>query len=214
VDIEELVARTAVAGLYLVQSFYEREGSRDWNVDLGTGQLSFTGGGTYAVELLGTTADADQTFQWAWANPSAAPGRFGLADAVRDFGVQHAVHPLDQDRFTAPAPLPLALTCVGLALSGANAGFTPKTDSGNACFLVRLPEPLAPPDLVQLATLISGVVAAFAVPHRLVVLGAGEAWEWPVEPQGDVLVLRHPEGDLRATFDPSGRLEEMSTTLG
>ncbi len=210
-DIEQLVARTAVAGMYHVQSFFELEGTRAWNVDLETGQLTFTGGGTYGVELLGTAADDDQSFRWAWANPSVAPGRFGLAAAVREFGAEHEVHPLDLDQFVAPAPLPLALLCVGLALSGAGAGFTPKTDRGNACFLVLLPEPFPPPDLAQLTTSISAVIATFAVPHRLVVEGAGEAWEWAVEPGPDALVLLHPEGPLLIMFDDAGRIAEMSS---
>jgi hypothetical protein len=214
VDIEQLVARTAVAGMYHMERFYELEGARDWNVDMTAGQLTFAGGGTYDTELLGTTSDADDSFVWAWANPSAAPGHFGLASAVRAFGAEHAVHPLDLDRFIAPAPLPFALTCVGLALSGASAGFTPKTDGGNACFLVVMPAPFAPPDAIALTTTISAVIAAFAVPHRLVVEGAGEAWEWPVEGTEERLVLHHPEGPLHVTFDSSGRIQEMSSSSG
>jgi len=52
-------------------------GEHHWQVDMDAGTVDFGAGRTYAIQLLGTESQGDDTWLWAWANEES-----GLPDRV------------------------------------------------------------------------------------------------------------------------------------
>ncbi|WP_022929910.1 DUF6882 domain-containing protein [Patulibacter americanus] len=67
-----------------VLSHPAREGSERWGFDVERCALDLGSGGEFYAGILGTMAEADGSWLWAWANPSLSGDVVELATAVRD----------------------------------------------------------------------------------------------------------------------------------
>jgi hypothetical protein len=68
-----------------------------WEVDLGVDHFVWRGekGDVVSpVQVLGTLNPEDNSWLWAWANPSLPLGRCAAAQKVREFGEERRVRPL------------------------------------------------------------------------------------------------------------------------
>ena len=63
-------------------------GDRDWQFDQDTGVLSFDDSLRFPAQCLGSEADREKTWLWAWANPSIEEPLTDLARRARDVGQQ------------------------------------------------------------------------------------------------------------------------------
>jgi hypothetical protein len=87
VDIRELIDDHVLVCVDRQLAFSDLIGSPAYSVDLETGTVTFEGGPTLPVGLIGSAAPGPGTWLWAWANPMAYPEPvLRVAESVRAFG--------------------------------------------------------------------------------------------------------------------------------
>lgn len=193
-------------------------GELDWHVDLGSGCLSFGDRYRWQTQVLGTASEINNSWLWAWANPSGiAPELLQAALALRDFGEQHGITELVE------AQLPLAeidghfLALLASGLLDAGAYYRAPYEGGAAFLLItdeRFPRCSEPP-LGRIASVFPQALAALDIPnHKIALAGYLESCGLAFESEpARIVVKEKDEPVLMATFDEQERLTHLEVTL-
>jgi hypothetical protein len=105
VDIRELLDDHVLACVDRQLAFTDFVGTAAYAVDLQQGTVTFTGGPTLRVGLLGSAAPGPRSWLWGWANPGGYPAPvLEAVESVRTFGEARGIRelvvpevPLDDD---------------------------------------------------------------------------------------------------------------------
>lgn len=77
-------------------------GSGRWEIDASKGIITFQHDEKKAVatiQVIGTRNPVDQTWLWAWNNPSVPDHLLVHAQVIREYGAQHKLHTLTMPMF-------------------------------------------------------------------------------------------------------------------
>ena len=88
-------------------AFADFLGDHDWHVDIPAGTVEFGEDRVYPIQLLGTEADGDNTWLWAWANEESNLPDEILHDcrAIRAAGEDKQLEELTLPSFPSDAQL-------------------------------------------------------------------------------------------------------------
>ncbi|WP_210491434.1 DUF6882 domain-containing protein [Patulibacter sp. SYSU D01012] len=209
-----------------------RDPSRRWECDVERGELEFDGVGVLQAQILGTLADADESWLWAWANPSLPEDVTYAARALRDEVAQFPEPtPLGDDLTTAVGPLDAAV--FGAWNADADAFYIgPNGNGGTVVMLVRHPELAAARiPYERLPLILTSLISDLDVDHAMLLEGwmaagpTGIAFEEPSA--SDRALVARAEGlpaaedgtpdpaegtSWRFAFDEQGRIAEVRAT--
>lgn len=193
-------------------------GEHHWHVDIDAGTVDFGARRTYGIQLLGTEAEEDDTWLWAWANEeSGLPDRLlGAVQKVRGFGSQHGIRELTD----ASSPLDVAgghvLSMLSVGLVGNCCYYRGPYEGGALFFLVMgLPKAVLDPVRPERAiTTISEVICQFEVDHRLMVRSFFEQQRFALQASDETIAGKSDDGTvITVRFDSAGRIGKIESTL-
>jgi hypothetical protein len=111
---------------FLADTFGLGQGG-SWSADLNEGTITISTGTGYVltapVQVIGTFDTDDQTWMWAWDNPSLPEAMTRDAIKVREFGRTHGVDQLTTPVFVADEDDALDFTGLAIHLAGAQGGY-------------------------------------------------------------------------------------------
>ncbi|MFV2116488.1 DUF6882 domain-containing protein [Micromonospora sp. LOL_025] len=214
---DRLFAEHVATGLARQMALADLIGERDWQLDLGSGTVTFGDDLRYQIQLLGTESHRDGSWLWAWANEASGlpPALLQLCGWLREYGHHHGIA-----EFTEPTfPLQradghrLALLASGLTGRCYYRGPYP----GGAAFLHlddAPPQITAPIRPERTVTVLGQVIQGFPVDHRIAVESFLRQQSWHLSPAPTSLTAHRSDGStLRVDFDSLGRVSNMSTTV-
>jgi hypothetical protein len=233
-----LVSGAALQAM-LVQARFEdavlghpsRDGSQAWAYDVERCALDLGGEELYAG-ILGTMAEADGTWLWAWANPSLPDDVTALATTVRDqVAAWDQPTPLDDDMTDEVGVLDAAV--VGAWHSNSEGYYIAPTGQGGTAVLLIQDEDLAKQRIPyeRLPMVVMRIISELPVEHRMLI----EEWRdsepagarFADEADGAVVVAfaglpPGPDGRpdpaegarFRIEFDVQGRIAGINGTVG
>ena len=191
---------------------------RSWAVDIDTGLATFGGDLTFPIQLLGSEADEENTWLWAWANvDSELPGQLlQLVTWVREYGREHEISELIVDSLSLAKIQghDLAMVCGGLA--GGLPYYRGSYAGGALFFAVERPpsEVVAPLPPERIPTVLSEVLARFELDHRIAVENFLSQQGYQVVDHGSQLTGTRPDGSsCHMEFDDVGRLSRIDLKL-
>jgi hypothetical protein len=188
-----------------VLSHPSRDGSEAWAYDVERCALDLGGEEELYAGILGTMAEADGTWLWAWANPSLPEDAAALATTVRDHvATWGQATPLDDDVTGEVGVLEAAL--VGAWHSNSEGYYIAPTGQGGTVVLLVQDEDLAKQRIPyeRLPMVVMRIISELPVEHRMLI----EAWR-ESEPVG-VRFADEPDGAVAVAFaglppGPEGR---------
>jgi hypothetical protein len=182
-----------------------RGDSQAWSYDVERCALDLGGEEELYAGILGTMAEADGTWLWAWANPSLPGGVTALATAVRDHvAAWGQPTPLDDDVTHDVGVLDAAV--VGAWHSNSEGYYIAPTGQGGTAVLLIQDEELARQRIPyeRLPAVVMRIISALPVEHRTLI----EEWR-ACEPAG-VRFADEADGAIAVAFaglpaGPDGR---------
>jgi hypothetical protein len=206
----------------------ERGIDPSWNYTVSTAELTLGGRAVYVAPLLGSHAEAENTWLWAWGNAHLNLPTVGreLAGSVRALATAtgcaafaqsdavdcEAAFGDEQSEYTAHA-----MGAILSGLLGYDAYYTIPYTGGRAAALFRAPDlfGFGPPPLLALTSRFTQLVSAMPVPdHRAAFSGYAADLGVTLSSAGSVVTGNLAgEGSVTAEFDHLNRLSEMKSTL-
>jgi len=191
-------------------------GQHSWGVDITAGTVTFSPGGTYPLQILGTEAAGDGTWLWAWANEAShLPAHLLQASRqLQQLGHEQAIPELCDRSF----PLTVA---DGATLAAVAAGPNPNCcyyrgtyDGGVLYFLVSgLPESVfVPATLPRILTALTQTLSQYEVDHREMARSFLTAQGFTLHQQGAQLTAQRAQDELCLVFAQQ-RIHTINSTL-
>jgi len=183
-----------------------------WSLDLRRGVLEIAPGWRFGVDVLGTESRNDDTFVWAWDNPSFRRDQTRSARALREVGAQRSIPELVQHGALPLDRMEASLACLlGVGVTDADAYFVGERDEGDMGFLLhggRLRD--APFDRTDLPFALTRV-AAMPVSHRNAIeaFARSPSGGYEVELERWSIAFRRDDDRIEVEFDDYGRLADM-----
>ena len=194
-------------------------GDRSWGLDAHEGILRFGDDLRFPVQLLGTRADHDDSWMWAWANVESGlpPAVTAVASALRQFGEEHGIEELTEPVFVLGEGLTghmLAMACSGLA--GGKCYYRGPYEGGALFMLLdEVPAHVTAPVSAQRAVFVlNDLISQFAVDHRMLAINFLRQQAFAVGENPGVVTATRPDGSaLQIHFGSLGRIERAEATL-
>lgn len=126
---EYLKAQQDILGDQYALGGYER-----WDYDQGTGQFIFSDKGVPKLiadfQVVGTLSTVTNTWLWSWANPSILESVKTDIHVVKQFGEEHDLEELTQEKWDAKELDGWAMTNVSARLLNAKGAYRCPDDNG------------------------------------------------------------------------------------
>jgi hypothetical protein len=209
--------------------FLEKEaGGQRWNYTISTATLEFGDKVRFEAFDIGTHADPDNSWLWAWCNPhlKLTEANHALGEAVRQLGQDVGVAAFAADRqlscgdLLGPDVSPAAAHAFAAIVVGElqfDAYYTIPFTHGRATAVIRdkrlqshVPNPVA-----RIVTVFPQALAAFPIPdHEAAFVAYAKWYDLTIEKTPGIMhVLSHGKRALKATFDNRKRLTELEGTV-
>lgn len=194
-------------------------GEHNWWLDLTAGTLSFGERLICPVQVLGSEAENDQTWLWAWANSMSnipAP-LLRAAEHLRALGEQEGISELSDRLVSLDRANGHMLATVAAGVCNADAYYRCPYEGGAAFVLLEVPELRGSLDgsPQHLINVFVQVASTFAINHQRTFMLYFEHRGYTLEASATLVEAHSPNGDLiRASFDPAGRLTEITAQIG
>lgn len=209
--------------------FLDRNASgQGWNYTISTATLEL-GAIRFEAFYLGSHADPDNSWLWAWCNPhlNLTPDNRELGDAIRKLGRDANIPAIAAEGqvscadLLGPAVSPHTAHVIAAVVAGElgfDAYYTIPFEHGRAAAVIRddrlradVPNPVA-----RIVTVFPQAISALPVPNHRVAFVAYARWYGLAvkeAPQG-VSVLNKGKEVVKAEFDHLQRLTELTGTVG
>ena len=195
------------------------DGAGAWDLNLQNGTLSFAGGPTFQVGLLGSYGAQAGSWLWAWANTSTElpPEVLAAAERMRDIGQGREIPELLEAETPAAEPFCHQLAMVAVGETGAGCYYRAPYDGGAAYLVIRDGLQRTPEHhlLGRVQRVVAESISTFEIPaQRAAIEAYFKAEGFPVEETEEGEITASVEdGDLRVRFGPEGRITEMKSLL-
>jgi hypothetical protein len=212
----QLFATVAGSAMARQMAFADFLGDRNWSVTLDEGQVHFGDDLVYPLQLIGTEAQHNDTWLWAWANPSAIPlPLLEAAEQLRQYGEQHHLPELTERSCGLDVADGHRLSMVASGLVRKTCYYRGPYEGGSLFFLVLgLPiELFARVTAERACTVISQLIETFEVDHRLLAESFLQDQGFALSAVGDGLHAVRDDGSaLDLAFDAAQRITEIEAT--
>jgi hypothetical protein len=209
-DFDDIFVRCAASATARQLGLDDLLGERSWAVDIGAGTATFDEL-TYSIQLLGTEAERDHSWLWAWANEAS-----GLPDLVlkgsrrlRAFGAEGGIGMFTTRTFSLGKLTGHQIAMVCSALLGDVPYYRGPYDGGALYFTlegVHLP----PINGARIGTVLSQVITTFELDHRVATQSFLSDLGYSVTASPTRLEASGPSGTaIRVDFDGLGRLTNL-----
>lgn len=189
-------------------------GDKDWNVDMGKGEISFGADLVFPIQVLGTFSHSSQTWLWAWANTSSGLPENILKQAkqLKKYGVENDIDLLSINRFDATNA---DLHLIGSVASGMfNTSGYYIADYGEGAMLVTLQiEQIAnipKDDHHRILKVFPQLISQFEMNHNLGLTNYLTAKGYHISENGAKLVASKNGQTITAEFDELSRLTKLN----
>lgn len=213
----ELLSEHVGASFARQRAFADFLGDRNWGVDIQQGTCQFGNDLTYPIQLLGTQAEADSTWLWAWANESSnlPPSLLTACTALRGLGEQEKIAEFCQRSFSIDVADGHSIALIASGLDGKSCYYRGPYDGGALFFLVNgVPDQILQPAATErVLTIIPQITSQFIVPHRPMVASFLASQGFIVESTiYEVSGVRSAD-KITLALDAQGRISHMDGTL-
>lgn len=209
----QLFATVAGSAMARQLQFADYLGERRWSVNLNEGQVRFGDDLAFPMQLIGTESQHDDTWLWAWANPSAIPiPLIEAAEQLRQYGEQHHLPELAERSCSLSVADGHRLSMVASGLVRKTCYYRGPYEGGALFFLVLgLPVELFARVAVERAcTVLGQLISEFEVDHRLLAESFLQDQGFALSAVGHTLhAVRDDGSKLDLTFDELSRITEI-----
>lgn len=198
-------------------AFADFLGDRNWGVQISAGVATFGDDLTFPIQLLGTEADGDSSWLWAWANEqSNLPEHLlTVCHELKQLGIDNQIPELAEPNFPLENADGHTLALIASGRKPDCCYYRGPYDGGALFFLVED----IPADIVanvtpeRALTTIGQCLSQFDLNHHLMVTSFLNQQGFAIEEQPGTLTGSREGSQLEISFDDKRRVSKMNGSL-
>lgn len=198
-------------------AFADMLGDRGWGVDITSATATFGDDLKFPIQLVGSEADGNASWLWAWANSgSNFPNTILKAcHAIRDYGEKHNIEELTARGFPLDVANGHMLSMVASGMIKKCCYYRGPYDGGAVFFLVMNPpeQVLAPVDSPRAITVITETLSQFDVDHRVMAQSFLKYQGFATTLKADALQASRDGDTLTLELDEQHRITNITGNL-
>ncbi|WP_182871493.1 DUF6882 domain-containing protein [Rhodopirellula sp. JC639] len=198
-------------------AFADLIGERNWGVSMSEGVATFGTDLSFPIQLLGTEADGDASWLWAWANEQSnlPPNLLKACNECYDLGSTQQVPEFTDRSFSQNIADGHMIALVASGLHPNCCYYRGPYDGGALFFLVcDVPRDVVGPVAPERAvTVMTEVISQFEINHRDMADSFLRSQGFTLQPAGNRLDARRDKDSLTVTFDSMQRINKIDCTL-
>ena len=192
-------------------------GDRNFNVNIEQGIVTFGSDLQYPIQLLGTEAEEDNSWLWAWANEGSnlPTNILQCCNNLRDFGTQHTIEEFTNRSFSLDIADGHSISLAASGLNDDCCYYRAPYSGGALFFLVfNVPNEVFPSvDAARSITIITDVIANVDVEHWIMCESFLNSQGFSVELSEDKMNAIRGDDTIKITFDSQKRISEIGGSL-
>lgn len=213
----ELFSQLAGSAMARQMAFADFLGERAWSVDLEAGTVTFGDDLTYPIQLLGTESYVNNTWLWAWSNPSQIPPPLlETARQLSEYGKQQGLPELTNSTYSLEVADGHRLAMLASGLVRKTVYYRAPYENGALFFLILgLPaEVFAPVHCERACMVVCQVIETFDVDHRRMVEAFLHEQGFALSTTGAGMhAVRDDGSSIDLSFDDAHRITEVAASV-
>jgi len=198
-------------------AFADFLGDRGWGVNISEGLATFGDDLSFPIQLLGTEADGDVSWLWAWANEqSNLPANVLVAcSELKRIGSENGIPELTERSFSQDVANGHQISMIASGLNSNCCYYRGPYDGGALYFLVcAVPsELLLPVSTERVVTVINESISQFDLNHKEMVTSFLHSQQFSIQTETNTVIAQRNNDALKFSFDSLGRIENIDGTL-
>ncbi len=216
-ELQALFTQHVAQGFAKQLAFADLLGERNWNVNITEGHVAFGDDLSFPIQLLGTEAEGNATWLWAWANEASnlPDDLLHAANALQSLGQDRNIPELVERSFSLDEADGHTLSLIASGLNPDCAYYRGPYEGGALFFLVQgVPTTVTGPvDGPRAITVLGEVISQFEVDHRQMAESFLASNNFEVRPLGNALQANQGGSAIVITFDEQNRITNIEGQL-
>ena len=192
-------------------------GERNFNINIKQGVVAFGSDLQYPIQLLGTEAEGDNSWLWAWANDGSnfSTNILQSCNALHDFGIQHGIDEFTNRSFSLDVADGHSISLAASGLNDNCCYYRAPYSGGALFFLVfNIPnEVFRSVDAAQAIEVITDVISNVDVEHWIMCESFLNSQGFILELSEDKLNAIRGNDTIKIMFDSQKRISEIGGSL-
>jgi len=198
-------------------AFADFLGERSWGVDISEGTALFGDELSFPIQLLGTEADGDLSWLWAWANTQINLPQDLLVSCndMKQLGLDNEIMELTERSFSQNVADGHMIAMVASGLNQNCCYYRGPYEGGALYFLVcDIPDTLRVPVTPEQAiTVINQSISQFDIDHQVMVTEFLQQQLFSVTTERNIVRASRDNSDVTLSFDSQGCIEKIGGSL-
>jgi hypothetical protein len=198
-------------------AFADVLGERNWGVNISEGRATFGDDLSYPIQLIGTEADGDSSWLWAWANEGSnlPPAMLRICSELKTIGEHKGVPELLERSYSLETATGHMVAMVASGLNPECCYYRGPYDGGALFFLVcdapnEVTQHVAPERAI---TVLTEVISQFEIDHREMAESFLQTQGFDIESNGRAMVAARGGQSVELSFDSLNRIDNIQGTL-
>lgn len=214
INYDTLLEEHAGAAFERQYSLSEVVGSNNWQIDMGTGLISFGDNLNFPMQILGSYAFDSGTWLWAWANEASnIPNELLTeANALKQLGEEYNIEFLTMPEYKMEATDVHSLGIIASGKFGSSAYYAGNYGSGILLVTVKSPQidNIEYNEQARILTVIPELVSIFTVNHKRTIENYLLAKGYIITEKENCISANKGNNTITTEFDEKGRLAKIN----
>jgi hypothetical protein len=207
---QELIERYGAIAFDKQLDFAELVGGKNWNADIGKGEITFGGELHFPIQILGTFSHGSQNWLWAWANTQSGLPDQLLEQAVelKQYGETNGIDLLSTSTFDFSKAQMHFIGLIALEMFQARGYYI--ADFGKGALLVTIPadhrKQTLPENQLRIFSAFPQFISQFEMNQQRAFVNYLQAKGYVVLQTDGIVSGTRNDNRVTAKFDGEGRL--------
>ncbi|MDR2901425.1 MAG: hypothetical protein LBV20_07910 [Treponema sp.] len=210
----ELIQKYAAFAMEKQLSFADIVGSKNWNVDINKGEISFDDEFVFPMQILGTFSHSSETWLWGWANTqSGIPEKLlEQSKLLQEYGHSHNIDFLTQEQFEIERDDMHRIGLLALGMFNADGYYLGNYGAGTMCLTISSDEirKKFSNSHHSIFSVFSGLISQYEINHKDAFVNYLTQKEYQIEKNGTEIIGTKGKDIVKALFDTLDRLETLT----
>ena len=194
--------------------FADIVGTKNWNVDINNGEISFDNDLIFPIQILGTFSHSSETWLWGWANSGSNLPEKLLEQShnLKEYGKSQKIDFYTNSECEIERNDMHYIGLVAVGMFGASGYYLGNYGAGTMCLTISAKEidKKFPNEHHSIFTVFPQLISQYEINHKDAFVNYLNQKNYKVQIDGNEVIGKNGEKEVKAEFDDLRRLTKLN----